>query len=34
MPELHSYYGYPAIWIVMLVIAGTMLYLFRRRDWF
>jgi len=34
MPELHSYYGYPVIWIVMLAIAGTMLYLFRRRDWF
>jgi magnesium transporter len=34
MPEVHSYYGYPVIWIVMLAIAGTMLYLFRRRGWF
>lgn len=23
MPELYSYYGYPLIWVVMLVIAGT-----------
>ena len=34
MPELHSYYGYPVLWIVMLVIAGAMLYVFRRRGWF
>jgi len=34
MPELYSYYGYPIIWLVMLVVAGTMLYLFRRRGWF
>ena len=33
MPELEWYYGYPAVWIVMLLVAGGMLYFFRRRKW-
>ncbi|MCU0970707.1 MAG: magnesium and cobalt transport protein CorA, partial [Gammaproteobacteria bacterium] len=34
MPELHWEYGYPAVWLVMLVIGGAMLYYFKRRNWF
>ncbi len=34
MPELSTYYGYPLLWIVMLVIAVTMLVFFKRNDWF
>ena len=33
MPELHSYLGYPLLWLVMLLIAGGMLVLFWRRGW-
>ncbi len=33
MPELHSRYGYYAVWIIMLVVAVGMLGLFRRRGW-
>ncbi|MFP5504648.1 MAG: magnesium/cobalt transporter CorA [Gammaproteobacteria bacterium] len=33
MPELHWYYGYPLIWLVMLVVAGGLLYFFKRRKW-
>lgn len=33
MPELGWYYGYPLIWLVMLVVAGGLLYLFKRRGW-
>lgn len=34
MPELDWYYGYPALWLVMIVIAGGMVLYFKRRDWF
>ena len=34
MPELHSPYGYPLVWLVMLGIAFGMVGLFRRRGWF
>jgi magnesium transporter len=34
MPELHAYYGYPAVWLVMVLIIAGMLYAFRRRGWF
>lgn len=34
MPELHAYYGYPILWLVMLGIAGGMLLFFKRRRWF
>jgi magnesium transporter len=33
MPELHSRFGYPILWLVMLSIAGGMLVLFWRRGW-
>ena len=33
MPELHSRYGYYAVWIIMLVVAIAMLLFFRRRGW-
>jgi len=34
MPELRWYYGYPLIWLAMIVIAGGMLLFFRHRKWF
>jgi magnesium transporter len=33
VPEIHWKYGYLGIWIVMLSIAGGMLYSFWRRGW-
>ncbi|MGB5835153.1 MAG: magnesium/cobalt transporter CorA [Thiohalocapsa sp.] len=33
MPELRWEYGYPAVWLVMIVVAGIMLYLFKRNKW-
>lgn len=33
MPELGSRWGYPAVWIVMIAVAGTLLVYFRRRGW-
>ncbi len=33
-PELHWRWGYPALWGVMAVLAGGMLFLFRRKKWF
>ncbi len=33
MPELGWRWGYPAVWIVMLVIAGGMIVYFRRKKW-
>jgi len=34
MPELHWYYGYPLIWLLMIAIAAGMLLYFRHRKWF
>ncbi|MFU8838980.1 MAG: CorA family divalent cation transporter, partial [Thiohalomonadaceae bacterium] len=34
MPELEWHYGYPALWLIMLSIAGGMFYAFKRRGWF
>lgn len=34
MPELHWDYGYPALWLLMLAVAGAMLGYFKRRRWF
>lgn len=34
MPELAAYYGYPVVWLIMVLVAGGMLYAFRRRGWF
>jgi magnesium transporter len=33
MPELHSKWGYPAIWAVMLVMIVSLLVYFRRKKW-
>ncbi len=33
MPELRWVYGYPAVWVLMLSIAGTLLTLFWRWGW-
>jgi magnesium transporter len=34
MPELGWPYGYVAVWVVMISLAGIMLTLFRRKGWF
>jgi magnesium transporter len=34
MPELHSKWGYPAVWALMLVITIFMFIYFRRKKWF
>ncbi|MCO6429495.1 MAG: magnesium/cobalt transporter CorA [Deltaproteobacteria bacterium] len=33
MPELEWSFGYPAVWIIMLMIAGGMVYFFRKKRW-
>lgn len=33
MPELHRRWGYPVVWLVMVLTAGMMLWTFRRRGW-
>jgi magnesium transporter len=33
MPELNSRWGYPVVWLVMLIIAGAMLIYFKRKKW-
>ena len=33
MPELRWYYGYPLVWLLMIVILGGMLFYFRRKKW-
>ena len=33
MPELELAWAYPALWIVMVLLAGGMVLLFRRRRW-
>ncbi len=33
MPELHSHYGYAAVWVVMVLIAATMVGYFRWKRW-
>jgi magnesium transporter len=32
-PELHFWWGYPMVWLVMLVTAGGLLLFFRRQGW-
>lgn len=34
MPELKWYWGYPMAWVLMLAIAGGLIYFFWRRGWF
>jgi magnesium transporter len=33
MPELQWYYGYPLVWLVIILLAGGMLAAFKRRGW-
>ncbi len=33
MPELEWYYGYPLVWLLMIVIAAGMVIYFRRKRW-
>lgn len=33
MPELKWRWGYPLVWTVMILVAGWMLYLFRKKQW-
>lgn len=33
MPELQSPYGYPVVWIVMILIAVGMVFYFKKRKW-
>lgn len=33
MPELHWEWGYPAFWVVSVLLAGGLLLLFKRKDW-
>jgi len=32
-PELHWWWAYPVLWVIMLAIAGGMVGFFRRRSW-
>ncbi|MGF1548178.1 MAG: magnesium/cobalt transporter CorA [Thiotrichales bacterium] len=34
MPELDWYYGYPALWGIMIAIAFGMIFYFKRKHWF
>src|SRR3569623_544709 len=34
MPELHSYYGYPIVWLVIIAMIAGRLVFFKRRGWF
>jgi len=33
MPELHWYWGYPMVWLVMIITAASMLTYFYKRGW-
>ncbi len=33
MPELHSTWGYPLTWAVMIIIMGSLLIYFRKKKW-
>lgn len=33
MPELNWYWGYPALWVLMLVVATIMVLYFKRKEW-
>jgi magnesium transporter len=34
MPELHWKYGYPAVWILLVIIFAGMIIFLKRRKWF
>jgi len=33
MPELNWRWGYPAVWLVMLIMTGIMIYYFKKKKW-
>jgi magnesium transporter len=33
MPELEWHWAYPILWFIMILIAATMLILFRKKKW-
>jgi magnesium transporter len=33
MPELHWYYGYPMVWVIMIAVVISMAIYFKRKDW-
>jgi magnesium transporter len=33
MPELHKWWAYPTVWVVMGLVALVMLIFFRKREW-
>ncbi|MGD9722351.1 MAG: magnesium/cobalt transporter CorA [Pirellulales bacterium] len=33
MPELNWYWGYPIIWVIMLVVTAALMLLFHRKGW-
>jgi magnesium transporter len=33
MPELHFKWGYPAVWVVMLLIIVSLIMYFKRKKW-
>lgn len=33
MPELRWAYGYPSVWLIMILVVGLMLYFFKRNRW-
>lgn len=33
MPELHWYFGYPIVWLIMILVAAGLLYYFKRQGW-
>lgn len=33
MPELDNKYGYPMVWLLMVLITGGMLFLFKKKKW-
>jgi magnesium transporter len=34
MPEIDWKYSYPVVWIIMLLIVGTMVLFFKKKKWF
>lgn len=34
LPELNWMYGYPMVWIIMLAIAGGLIFYFKKKKWF
>ena len=34
MPELDFKLGYPLVWMVMLTLAGSMVFYFKKKKWF